>query len=177
VRYVEIAARLLIGVVFVIALAGKVSGGAAYRDFVLSLRRMDVLSAALVSAAARGSLVAEVAIVVLLAVPLRAAGVAGFALAAVMLTVFAGAIAVSLRRGNRAPCRCFGVSSTPLGPGHIARNAVLVAVALAGVLAAARPGQASATGGVVAAFAGLVGGLVVTMYDDIAALWSPPWAP
>jgi len=177
VRYVEIAARLLIGVVFVIALAGKVNGAAAYRAYVLSLSRMGVLPAALRNGAARGSLVAEGAIVVLLAVPLRAAAVAGFALAAGLLTVFAAAIAVSLRRGNRAPCRCFGASTTPLGAGHIARNAVLVAVALAGLLAAVRPGAASAAGGVVAAFGGLVAGLVVTMYDDIAALWSPPRVP
>jgi len=177
VRYVEIAARLLIGVVFVIALAGKVNGAAAYREFVLSLRRMDVLPVALASRAAPGSLVAEGLIILLLAVPLRAAAVAGFALAAGLLTVFAVAIAVSLRRGNRAPCRCFGASSAPLGPGHIARNAVLVAVALVGLLAALRPGAASVAGGVVAAFAGLVAGLVVTMYDDIAALWSPPRVP
>jgi len=177
VRYVEIAARLLIGVVFVIALAGKVNGAAAYRAFVLSLRRMEVLPDARLGGAARGSLLAEGAIVVLMAVPLRSAGVAGFALAAGLLTVFAAAIAASLRRGNRAPCRCFGASSTPLGPGHIARNAVLVAVALVGLVAAARPGTASVAGGVVAAFAGLVAGLVVTMYDDIAALWSPSRVP
>lgn len=172
-RYVEIAARLLIGVVFLVAFVGKVNSPVAYRAFVRSLREMNVLHAGLQPWAARGSLVVESLIIVLLAVPMRATGVAGFALSAGLLSVFAGAIGLSLRRGNRVPCRCFGASTTPLGTGHIVRNVVLVAGSLLGIVAALRPGTATGAGTVVAAFAGLAAGLVVTMYDDIAALWSP----
>ena len=47
----------------------------------------------------------------------------GFVLAsALLLAAFTTAIAASLRRGRRAPCRCFGAADTPVGPRHLARN-------------------------------------------------------
>ena len=105
---------------------------------------------------------------------------AGFAVAAGLLAVFTGAIVLSLRRGNAAPCRCFGASSTPLGPRHVARNAVLVALALLGLVAALVPGPADLAGLVVAGAAGVVAGVTITAFDDIAALVSggtPPTVP
>lgn len=172
-RYVEIGARLLVGVVFVVALAGKVTGPPAFRAFVASLRAMRVVPARLAGAAAAASIAVEAVIVVLLAVPGRWAAGAGFVLAAGLLCVFAGAIALSLRRGNRAPCRCFGASATPLGRGHIVRNAGLVAVCAAGLAAAFGTGSADPAAAVVAGGAGLVAGILVTAYDDIAALFTP----
>ncbi|WP_432993405.1 MauE/DoxX family redox-associated membrane protein [Dactylosporangium sp. CA-233914] len=170
--YVEIAARLLVGTVFVVALAGKVSSGRAYHAFAASLRQMRVLPERAVPAATAGSVAAEVAVVVLLALPLRWAAAAGFVVAAGLFAVFAAAIAASLRGGNRAPCRCFGASSTPLGRGHIVRNAVLIAIALAGLVAAAGGGAIEPAGAFVAGGAGLVAGILVTAYDDLAALLS-----
>lgn len=174
-RYVEIAARLLVGTVFVVAVAGKVNGRSAYRAYVLSLQQMKVLPSHRVAAVAGGSLAVEGAIVVLLAVPLRCIAAVGFVLAAGLLAVFASAISVSLRRGNRAPCRCFGASTTSLGRGHIVRNLVLVAVSVAGLVTALLPGAGPAmAGGIVAALTGLVTGVLVTAYDDIAGLWRSP---
>ncbi|AEV87840.1 hypothetical protein ACWT_6827 [Actinoplanes sp. SE50] len=170
----EIAARLLIGTVFAVAVAGKVRSGAAYREHVRSLRRMGVLPDRWVPAAAGAAAGAEAVVVVLLAVPARWTGVPGFALAGGLLAVFTAAIAVSLRGGNRAPCRCFGASSTPLGGAHVVRNLLLLGVDLAALTAmfvAARP--ATLAGGVVAALAGLIAGALVTSYDDIVALWRP----
>ena len=175
--YLEVAARLLVGTVFVVALAGKVRGAGAYAAFEASLRQMRVVPEALVRPAAAASLAAEAAVVALLAVPREWAGLAGFALAAGLLSVFAAAIALSLRGGNRAPCRCFGASATPLGRGHIARNAVLVAITLAGLIAAAGPGapgslaSTAGPGAIVAGGAGLVVGIIVTAYDDVVALF------
>jgi uncharacterized membrane protein YphA (DoxX/SURF4 family) len=56
--------------------------------------------------------------------------------AAALLAVFTGAAAGHLARGHRVPCGCFGsaVSSRPIGPGTIARNLVLLAVAVVAVL-------------------------------------------
>lgn len=61
----------------------------------------------------------------------RAAAVA----AIVLLVAFTVLIAVRLAQGRRPACACFGAwSSTPIGAGHLARNAVLLAgAALAAV--------------------------------------------
>jgi hypothetical protein len=169
--YVEVAARLLIGTVFVVALAGKVSSAKAYAAFAASLRQMDVVPGRFVGAAAAASVAAEIAVVVLLAVPFGWAAVAGFVIAAGLLAVFAAAIGLSLRGGNRAPCRCFGASATPLGKGHIVRNTVLVAISLAGLAAAAGGGPVPVPGAVVAGGAGLVSGILATAYDDLVSLF------
>lgn len=61
----------------------------------------------------------------------RAAAVATI----VLLVAFTMLIAVRLAQGRRPACACFGAwSSTPIGAGHLARNAVLLAgAALAAV--------------------------------------------
>lgn len=47
------------------------------------------------------------------------------------LVVFTVQIAVQLGRGRRPVCACFGAwSAKPLGVGHLARNAVLMALAV-----------------------------------------------
>jgi uncharacterized membrane protein YphA (DoxX/SURF4 family) len=51
--------------------------------------------------------------------------------AAALLTVFTGLLVVRLVQGRRPPCACFGAWSTrPVGLGSVARNVVLIAVAL-----------------------------------------------
>ena len=53
------------------------------------------------------------------------------AVAAVTLLVFTGLIVRRLAEGKRPPCACFGSwSARPLGWQHIARNAVLLALAV-----------------------------------------------
>lgn len=65
----------------------------------------------------------EVAIVVLLAVPVTAR--VGAALAALALLGFTAVIVAALRRGSLAACRCFGASTVPLGRRHVLRNGLL----------------------------------------------------
>ena len=51
--------------------------------------------------------------------------------AAAMLAVFTALLVVRLAQGRRPPCACFGAWSTrPVGPGSVARNVVLIALAL-----------------------------------------------
>jgi len=58
--------------------------------------------------------------------------------AAVLLTLFVTGMVVSLARGRRPDCHCFGqVRSAPVGAGTLVRNAVLIGVA-AFVIAEAR---------------------------------------
>jgi uncharacterized membrane protein YphA (DoxX/SURF4 family) len=173
VRYLDVAGRLLIGVVFAVAVVSKVASRDAFRAFVRSLQQMDVLPLRSVPAAARVSVATEATIVTLLAVPLRWTAAAGFALAAGLLAIFAAAIRRSVRRGNRAPCRCFGASVTPLGRHHVVRNLLLAGAALVGLTGAVGRGHADVAGGFVAAGAGAVVGIAMIAYDDIAALLRP----
>jgi hypothetical protein len=48
-----------------------------------------------------------------------------------LLGVFTIILVVHLRRGDRVPCACFGAwSARPVGPWSVARNAVLIALAV-----------------------------------------------
>ena len=140
-RAVEVACRLLIAAVFVAALAGKASSRLAYSGFVRSLREMAVLPADAVRTAALLSVLTEALVVVLMLTPFRLAAMAGFVVAAGLLAVFTMVIARSLRRGDRTPCRCFGVATTPLGREHIVRNIGLIAVCAVGAASTLSGGQ------------------------------------
>jgi uncharacterized membrane protein YphA (DoxX/SURF4 family) len=55
---------------------------------------------------------------------------ASAALAIALLLAFTAMIANRLRQGEHPPCACFGAwSASPIGPGHLLRNAALIAVA------------------------------------------------
>lgn len=55
--------------------------------------------------------------------------------AVALLVVFSALIALRLSRGEHPVCACFGTwSARPLGPGHLLRNAALLAVAVVAVL-------------------------------------------
>ena len=58
------------------------------------------------------------------------------ALAAIgLFVVFTGLIAAQLRRGHHPPCACFGSwSASPIGPRHVVRNVVLIALAIVAML-------------------------------------------
>ena len=82
----------------------------------------------------------------------------GLTLAAVLLLAFAATIIVTLQRGARPTCRCFGAKSAPLRGAHVARNVVLAALAAAGLFAGdhAFAGAPLAVGAILAAVALLV---------------------
>jgi hypothetical protein len=168
--YLAIGCRVLIGVVFAVALAGKLRGAIAFADFVGSVRRMGVLPPVLARPAAVAVVTAELAIVLALAVPVREPGLLGFGLATSLLAVLIAGIAISLRGGNREPCRCFGRSEAPLGARHISRNVLLVAVALLGLLASLSGMPTDAGAAAVVAVGGAVLGGLVVMFDDLVAL-------
>lgn len=98
--------------------------------------------------------------------------VAAFLGSAALLTVFTAAIGVLLLRGERAPCHCFGVRDAPLGPVHVVRNLVLLAVAVTGALSPA--GAYDAVPVALAVVAAVVVALLVVRLDDLAALFSSP---
>ncbi|MFJ1805758.1 MULTISPECIES: MauE/DoxX family redox-associated membrane protein [unclassified Streptomyces] len=168
----EIAARSLIGTVFLISSVSKARSRESYQDFAHSLAQMRVVPLALEGSATRLVVIAEFAVWALLAVPTAQAGWMGQLLAAGLLAAFTVGILRTVRRRSPVTCPCFGVSSTPLGGRHIVRNALLTGVALSSLLVPAS-GPASAGKALVAALVGLVMGLVTAVLDEIFALFQP----
>ncbi|GAA2707927.1 MauE/DoxX family redox-associated membrane protein [Micromonospora olivasterospora] len=173
-RYLEVGARALLAVVFVTALAGKVSGRASYTAFVRSLRQMDAVPVSVLRPAAAATVAAEAAVVLLLLCPARWSGTAGSALAGLLLAAFTVGVARTVRRGRRAPCRCFGASDTPLGWQHVVRNGALTAAAGLGLAASVSSAELPLAGASLAVFAGLLLGALVVALDDLVALFRSP---
>ncbi|MBA6440345.1 MauE/DoxX family redox-associated membrane protein [Streptomyces sp. GMR22] len=176
--YLAIGIRCLIGGVFLAAFLSKARGLPAFRAFVASIHGMRVLPPRLVTPAAVLVTAGEAAVCALVAAPFSSvAAVVGCAAATALLMTFTTAIALAVRRGVRQPCRCFGASDTPLGTLHLARNTALTCLAGVGTLvttAATRAaGPVHVGGGTVAAAAGLLLGLLITVLDDVVALFAP----
>ncbi|GAA4624121.1 methylamine utilization protein MauE [Actinoallomurus vinaceus] len=164
-EYVRAGCVSLIALVFVASAVSKLRdlGG-----FERSLPALAPVPSRLVRPLARAVVAAEAVIPVLLLVPPATAY--GFGLAGVLLIAFTVAIAVALRRGRRAPCRCFGASSTPIAPRHLVRNATLLVAAALGGMA---PGGLPVTAGLAIAVAGgLVGAILIVALDDIVDLFA-----
>jgi len=177
-QYVAFGCRALLGVVFLVALVSKLSGRRAFHEFTQSLRAMRVVPSSMATLAAVTTVVCEAAATVLLGVPLRSTGLAGFALAAILLAVFGGAIIISLRHGNSQPCRCFGRSATPLGRLHVWRNIFLVFVAFTGsATTTLQTGTLALAPTLMAVFTGLIAGAIIVALDDLAYLFRPPNPP
>jgi Methylamine utilisation protein MauE len=98
----------------------------------------------LVSPVAVGLSVLEIAVGLAL-VPVASAWGAALAATALLLA-FTVTVAVALARGVEADCHCFGrISSRPIGPGTLARNVALVALAVFVAVAGADDAGTSAT--------------------------------
>jgi Methylamine utilisation protein MauE len=165
-EYVGVGFASLIGWVFLVSAISKLRH---FGEFTRSLPALAPVRAGQVRPLAMTVVATEAAVPVLLLFP--AAVFYGFALAGALLAAFTTAIVIALKRGRRAPCQCFGASSTPLGPSHLVRNAILLISVLAGGLALdVRPQQAA--GLVVAIAAGLVGAILIVAMDDIAFLFA-----
>ncbi|MFE9355095.1 MauE/DoxX family redox-associated membrane protein [Streptomyces olivaceoviridis] len=159
--------RVLLVVVFTVAVVSKLRSAESFGAFVRSVQGFAVLSPPRGRAVACLVTGAEAAGILLLLLPGPVA-FAGFALVGCMLGAFTVAIGASLRRGVRVPCRCFGASSSNAGPLHLLRNGFLIAVAVTGAIGTFH-GLPEASGGLsVAVGTGLVLGVVVTVLDDIS---------
>jgi hypothetical protein len=173
--YVVLGCRCVVGLVFAASVVGKLRGRRPYAGFVAATGRLApvwVTSRVPVGVMAGGVVAAEVAVPVLL-VPTGTAW-AGFVLAGLLALAFAMAVLAALRRGDRAPCHCFGVSARPVGGVHIVRNLVLTAAAGLGLAAGAvAAGPLEPAGVLAAVVAGAVVGAVVVAADDVAELFRP----
>ncbi|MEY9935501.1 hypothetical protein ABH926_010183 [Catenulispora sp. GP43] len=168
--YLNLLCRGLLGAVFLIAFGGKVRSPAALRAFAGSLADLGWLSARLRPAAVVGLLVVEGATVLLVVWPGTAA--AGFAAAFALLVVFVLGVGLSMRRGERVRCLCFGADRGPMGVSDVVRNLVLAAVAALGFGSSLAGGTAVAGGAIAAVAGGVAAGVVATRWDDLRFLLS-----
>lgn len=173
-QYVLIGLRSLLALVFVISIAGKVRSRHAFAEFLAATVRLSPrpLTAAMARWLAAGVVATELAAVLLVSV--SATTPIGFAVAGALLLCFTGAILLALRRGEQAPCRCFGSARQPLGYPQVARNLVLVAAAVLGLAGGQLPAASPDLAGVlVAVGAGALAATVVAAADDITSLFRP----
>jgi uncharacterized membrane protein YphA (DoxX/SURF4 family) len=177
--YVVLGCRCMVGLVFLASVVSKLRGRESYAGFVAAAARLGpgwLVSWVPAGVLAGGVIAAEVAVPVLLVLP--GAAWTGFLLAGVLTVGFALAVVAALRRGDRAPCNCFGVSSRPVGGVHLVRNVVLAAAAGLGLaVGAAASGPTEPAGVVAAVVAGAVVAAVVVTADDVAELFRPVVPP
>jgi hypothetical protein len=173
--FLAISTRTLLGVVFALALGGKLRSRRSFADFTASLQDLRWLPGPARAAAPLAVVAVEAMSVLLLAVP--ATVPFGFGLAFLTLAAFTASVGWSLRRGEAVRCQCFGTDSGPMGASELVRNGVLLAAAAAGLLAsAADPAPAAPAGAAVAAAGGALAALLVVRWDDLRFVFSPPTA-
>lgn len=166
---VEIALRAILAVVFAMAFISKVRSSTAFGEFASSLGDIGWLPRPGRAAAARLIPVLEAAVVVLLALPGTVAF--GFGLGALLLAVFTIVTGAELAKGHRIRCRCFGASAAPIGPAQIARNVVLLAESLAGlVIEPISHGHATAAALVLGLGLAVLAAVALVRWDDLAFL-------
>lgn len=166
-----------LGSVFCASAWSKVRSPAARRRFAASLRDLGLLPGRFAGPAAVAVPAAEVAVAAGCLLSLTGARVALPTLlaAAALLAVLTAGVAVEVRNGTGARCACFGTAARPLGPRHLVRNGLLLALAAAGIVAAAA-GPAGAEG-LPALGAGVLAGVLVARLDDLLDLFTPAASP
>ncbi|MEV4176489.1 MauE/DoxX family redox-associated membrane protein [Nonomuraea sp. NPDC049709] len=175
-QYVVPACRVAIGVVFLVAVLGKVRGKSAFASFRVSVRGLVPLGPRASTALSGAVVLAEGCVVVLLAIPGTVR--VGLVLAGTVLAGFCAGIVRAMRSGSTTPCRCFGVTGTPLGRRHLVRNAGLLALVAAGLLALVAaglvPGSTSPhpAGVSLSVLVGAVLAVIVIFFDDLADLFA-----
>jgi len=163
--YLHVGCAALIGLVF---LAAAVSKLADLDGFAGSLPSLVPVRPGLAHGLAAVVAGLETLVPLLLTVPVTRPY--GFGLAGLLLAAFTAVLARALRQGRRASCRCFGASAGSIGPGHVARNGVLLTVTGLGLLPAG--GVPAPAGSAVAIAAGLTAALLIISFDDIVELFA-----
>jgi hypothetical protein len=176
--YAVLTCRGLIGLVFAVSAIAKIRGPRAYREFASWLAALPV-PLARTRALPPVFVGAEAAIVVLVAVPDIA--VAGLILAAGCLAVMAAGTVVITNRGSGVFCWCFGPSRSPLGARHLARDSILLLIAVAGAVTGAQAtghrDSASPAGIVLSLVAALIGATFFVFIDDLIAIFEEAGQP
>jgi hypothetical protein len=163
--------RILIAIVFCTSFATKVKSPPSYRAFTASVRGMTSLRSGAASFVTAAIVLGEGTVVICLVMPFAGGPITGFALAGLLLLCFGAAIWRSTSRSSRVPCRCFGLSNQPVSQVDLARNALLLAACVLGILSgtASQVPQSGARW-FVTAFAALYSALLLINFDEVT--WS-----
>jgi hypothetical protein len=172
VGYLYVSVVWLVGVVFVAAVGGKLRDRDTASELTDAIAAMVPLGRRAAGVLTWLLVAGEVTVVALLVVPVtRPWGLAG---AAAMLTGFAVAVGLSVRRGVQARCACFGSAGPVLRAHHAWRNAVLaVVVGAAAGIPLAVPGLAGPPLPAVPllALGGAATALIFIRLDDVLGLF------
>src|SRR5262245_366547 len=170
--YILLGCRAAIAGVFLVAVLSKLWGRAALGEFVRWVGSLRLVPRRWSRPLAYGAVAAEASAVILLALPSTAGPGLGYG--AVLLSMFTVAIVVTLRRGDRTPCRCFGAGTARLGLPHVIRNLVLIAVCGTGLgVSAFATGTAwHPVGVMITLLSAAVIALFVLQFDDLVALFA-----
>jgi hypothetical protein len=176
IEYLALACRASLAVVFAMAVLGKVAGKGAFTAFTRSVVAMTTVPERQAVLLARATAYAEGLTALLVIVPTRVTGLIGCILGALLTIAFSVTIPGSLRRGRQVACRCFGRSSAPISKRHLARNTMLLTLAILGALAVPVANPTTLPGALVAVLAGSFLGLVIATFEDLAQLLLPTTA-
>jgi thiol-disulfide isomerase/thioredoxin/uncharacterized membrane protein YphA (DoxX/SURF4 family) len=161
-----LGARCLLAVVFAVAAVGKVRDRDGARDALTAFgvpARMTATGAVLLPVA---ELLAAIGLL------LAPTAVAGAVLGLLLLCLFTGAIARQLAAGRAPECHCFGqLQSEPIGPSSLARNVVLMALAVVVIAGGGGPSLTAALSGLDATQVGLVAVSVALAACAVLAWW------
>ncbi|MFI8081432.1 MauE/DoxX family redox-associated membrane protein [Kitasatospora sp. NPDC086009] len=168
--YLLLGGRCVLAAVFAVSALAKFR---APREFASALRAMSVVPGRLTGAVAAAVPVVEVAAGVLVWAP-KPLATWGFALAGGMFAAFAVVLVSVLWRGLDVSCSCFGASGVPVNRAHVVRNAVLLAIAGAGLSAstASDPGGLAAAGVAVALLVAAFASILIIATDTLVELFS-----
>jgi hypothetical protein len=165
----EVALRTVLAAVFAVAFIGKVRSRAAFSEFASSLSDITWLTGTRRRISAAAIPAAELAVVLLLALPWAVSF--GFGLGVLVLAAFTSVTGSELAKGRQVRCRCFGASGGQIGLAQIVRNVVLLALSLAGlVIEPVSHGGVGAAGLIVAFGLALVAAVGLVRWDDLASL-------
>ncbi|MBB5857686.1 MauE/DoxX family redox-associated membrane protein [Amycolatopsis umgeniensis] len=179
-------AAVLCGLVLSVSAVGKARGKGVYAEFVASVPAFGI-PARWARWFAAVTLAAEFAIAALLlpAAALIVSGadagrwlaLGGLVLATGLFGVLTAAVWRAVARRTGAVCRCFGPARTVLAYRHVVRNALLLLVAAAGVLAVSGVDGGEPVGLALASAVGAVGAVAVVRFEDLAELFAGPVRP
>jgi hypothetical protein len=171
-------AAVALWVVFAVSTAGKARSATRQRAFAASLRPLGFIPERLLRPTALAVTAAEAATVLGLSLApfgSDAIATAALVLAAVLLAVLTGGIALALGRGATASCACFGAAERPLSRRHLVRNVALLAIAVCAAALADQLPQSIAElpAAALAGLGGAVVALLLIRLDDIVDLFAP----
>jgi hypothetical protein len=172
--YASLGCQWLLATVFTVAGLSKLVTRARFGEFAAATGRLLPPYAFRWRQPAAAIVVGgELAAVGLLVVP--STRQLGFGLAALLGTGFAAGLAAAVRRGERAPCRCFGAATGQLGPVQLVRALLLVGVALVGFGSGLAPlDQPVRPAGMLVMTAGaILAAVLIIRFDDLAVLFRP----